>query len=315
MADSEHTPRLRPAHVLASSLAAVTGAFLASRLGVYGTVIGVGVISLFSTIGTDVYVRSLDRTRHMAARSRTIALSRTGPAVETAELPRTANAGELSEVAATKQEPRVSGPAGPSPTDALEAADQSTQPAYSNPADRGRETTTDMATGRPVADSDAQVTKPAADSNPGRWTKARIFFVAAGAVASFALAFVLITGIESVFGSSLSGGGRTTVGELIVDGGNSSDPDDTDSEDVDAPEQPVPTPEPTTSSPAVTDPPDGDDRDVPPPAEEAPDAEPPSDPETPSPSPTESPTSEPTEPPADGGENSSMSSTDSQTAS
>jgi hypothetical protein len=48
MADEQQTSRLRPSHIIASSLAALTGAFLASRLGVYGTVIGVGVISFFS---------------------------------------------------------------------------------------------------------------------------------------------------------------------------------------------------------------------------------------------------------------------------
>lgn len=230
MADSEQTPRLRPAHVLASSLAAVTGAFLASRLGVYGTVIGVGVVSLFSTIGTDIYVRSLDRTRQMAARSKawTTALSRTGPAVEDAE------------------PPRIPG------------------------------------------------------SKPSQWTKARILFVAAGAIASFALAFVVVTGIESVSGSSLSGGGRTTLGEL---GGGSTDPGP-GTDQVDAPGQQMPTPEPDGSSPTPTDPPASDDRDVDvPPTEQAPDVGQPSDPETPSPSPTEPPTSEPTEPPSDGGEN------------
>lgn len=296
MADPEQTPRLRPAHLLASSLAAVTGAFLASRLGVYGTVIGVGVISLFSTIGTDVYVRSLERTRQMAAwsKARTIVWSPTGPVGETVELPRTADTGELSEPAATSQQ-QLGDPAGPSATDAT-----------------GRTDSTGLtdATDRTDADSDAPATEPAGDSNPTRWTRARVLFVAAGAIGSFVLAFVLITGIESVSGSSLSGGGRTTLGELIVDGGNSSDPSDTDPDDVDAPEQPVPTPEPTTPSPAVTDPPDGE-QGVPP-AEEAPDVEEPSDPETPSPSPTESPTSEPTEPPADGAEDSAADTTDSQ---
>lgn len=43
MANEQQTSRLRPSHIIASSLAALTGAFLASRLGVYGTVIGVGV--------------------------------------------------------------------------------------------------------------------------------------------------------------------------------------------------------------------------------------------------------------------------------
>jgi hypothetical protein len=53
---------ITPTQVLASALAAVTAAFLGSTLGVAGTVIGAGVASLVSTIGSAVYQRSLDRT-------------------------------------------------------------------------------------------------------------------------------------------------------------------------------------------------------------------------------------------------------------
>ncbi|HEX5994768.1 MAG TPA: hypothetical protein VFY84_06465 [Jiangellales bacterium] len=311
MADQEQTSRLRPAYVLASSLAAVTGAFLASRLGVYGTVIGVGVISLFSTIGTDVYVRSLDRTRQLAARSkvRTIAPATSGPAVETVELPRAVDSDELLVTADTRELPDDA-ETGALPDDAETGA-------LPEPPDTRELQETADATWRPdgsVRPPDAaEVAEPATDSDASRRTRARILIVGAAAVASFALALVLITGIESVSGSSLSGGGRTTLGELIVDGGNSSDSRDTDFDDADEPEQPVPTPEPTTPWPTVTDfPDDGEQGGTVPPAEEAPDGDQPSDPGIPSPSPTESPTSDPTEPPADDGEDSPASSADSQ---
>lgn len=318
MADPEKTPRLRPAHVLASSLAAVTGAFLASRLGVYGTVIGVGVISLFSTIGTDIYVRSLDRTRQIAVRSRirTIEPPGSDPAAETAELRGAVETAELPRIADTADVSHRSETVDRSSTTRTAADDHPTVAFAGVPTDAdragGEPGTMLPAEGHLAADGkDREV---AIDSVRRRWTPARVSFIVAGALASFVLALLVITGIESVSGSNLSGSGRTTLGEL---GGNgvSTDPG-SDTDEVDAPGQPVPTPEPDRPSPTLTDPPDSDDRDVPaPPAEEAPDVEQPSDPETPGPSPTESPTSEPTEPPSDGGENSSLSSTDSQTTS
>lgn len=67
---------MRPAQVMAAALAAVTAAFVGSRLGVYGTVIGAGVISLATTIGGEIYLRSLDRTKEAAKRTKDAALAR-----------------------------------------------------------------------------------------------------------------------------------------------------------------------------------------------------------------------------------------------
>ena len=298
MADPEQTPRLRPAHVLASSLAAVTGAFLASRLGVYGTVIGVGVISLFSTIGTDIYVRSLDRTRQMAARSRirTIELPGSDPAAETAELPRAVETAELPLVAAdvshrseTAGRASITGPvADDQPTVALGGVPAGADRAGGEPGT--------MAPGDGHVAACGEEREVAVDPVRRRWTPARIGLVVAGALTSFVLAFLVITGIESVSGSSLSGGGRTTLGEL-GGSGVSTDPG-SDTDEVDAPGQPGPTPESDRPSQSPTDPAGGDDRELPvPPAEELPDPEVPVEPETPSP--TESPTTEPTEQPTD----------------
>lgn len=49
--------------VIASALAAVTAAWLASRLGVAGTLIGVAVASFVSTIGSALYGRTLEKSR------------------------------------------------------------------------------------------------------------------------------------------------------------------------------------------------------------------------------------------------------------
>lgn len=85
----QSTSRLRPAQVLATALAALTGAFLASKLGVYGTVAGAGVFSFMTTVGSELYLRSLDRTRQAALRTKEAALARTArmPAAKQAAEP------------------------------------------------------------------------------------------------------------------------------------------------------------------------------------------------------------------------------------
>jgi hypothetical protein len=247
MADVEQSPRLRPAYVLASTLAAVTGAFLASRLGVYGTVVGVGVMSLVTTLGTDVYVRSLDRTRQVAARPKVMPSQPPRDVDEqTVGVPRATETAELPD-AVTATDGRDSQPKEPT-----------------IPAVRGS----------------------------GRWTRGRVSLIAAGAVVSGVLALVVITSLETLSGSSLSGGARTTLGELV-----SAGPAGTDSVDDDLQEPPAPSVEPDTPkpsptpTPSETPEPDGAEQ----PDEEAGESETPAESSTPTPSPTGSPSPDPTD--------------------
>jgi hypothetical protein len=79
----EEKAGLRIAQVMAAALAAVTAALLGSTLGVAGTVVGAGVASVVSTVGGEVYLRSLQRTREAALKARVLATSgirRRGPA-------------------------------------------------------------------------------------------------------------------------------------------------------------------------------------------------------------------------------------------
>ena len=69
---------ITPTQVIASALAAITAAFLGSTLGVAGTVIGAGIASLVSTVGSAIYQHSLDRTG-TTLRSRVTALRGTSP--------------------------------------------------------------------------------------------------------------------------------------------------------------------------------------------------------------------------------------------
>lgn len=64
MTEAHDTKRslIRPLEVAAGALAAVTGGFVGSRLGVTGTAIGAGIVSVISSIGAVVYEYSLERT-------------------------------------------------------------------------------------------------------------------------------------------------------------------------------------------------------------------------------------------------------------
>ena len=88
----ERTLGLSTAQVVGSVLAAITGAVLASTMGVTGTVIGAAVASLVATIGSAIYTWSLRRTtvavRKTAAQVRQAAL-------ESGPLPRTVAQGPL----------------------------------------------------------------------------------------------------------------------------------------------------------------------------------------------------------------------------
>ncbi|NBH08945.1 hypothetical protein [Amycolatopsis sp. SID8362] len=72
---TEEKPGLRIAQVAAAALAAVTAALLGSTLGVAGTVVGAGVASVVSTVGGELYLRSLQRTREAALKARLLATS------------------------------------------------------------------------------------------------------------------------------------------------------------------------------------------------------------------------------------------------
>jgi hypothetical protein len=69
-------PDIKLSQLIATALAAITAAFLGSRLGVAGTVIGAGVASIVSTVAGALYQHSLDRTSR-TVRSR-VSQARTG---------------------------------------------------------------------------------------------------------------------------------------------------------------------------------------------------------------------------------------------
>jgi cell division septation protein DedD len=72
LADKPEKSGIKVASVVAGALAAVTAALLGSTLGVAGTVLGAGVASVVTSVGGELYLRSLRRTREAAQRAKAL---------------------------------------------------------------------------------------------------------------------------------------------------------------------------------------------------------------------------------------------------
>lgn len=278
--------RLRPAQVAATSLAAVTGAFLASRLGVYGTVAGAGVLSVMSTVGGELYLRSLDRTKEVARGV-------------------TRSTGQLR---SARQKPGDSQGIGTARVDdtvlmaTVTALDEVPQDSSTDGEIASIATSDSGAAGVP---SDVRSEQPPA------WRRIRWRLVAGGAAAAFVLGMIVVSAIELIGGGSLSGGTGTTIGEVAsgrssgssrgdVDGPagkNNNDPaDKNDRDQAPSDDDPEPAPggseseEPGSEAPEPEDGSGQDPAPDPDPTEEAtPSPSPTTEPSAPDPSPTQTP--------------------------
>jgi hypothetical protein len=181
------TSGLKPAQVVASALAAVTAAFLGSTLGVAGTVTGAGIASLVTTVGSEVYLRSLRKTRAAALRTKEI--------IALAD----ANAHERTRFV----EP---------PTRRV------------NPLFRENDPTVRLPQPTPGADEQTVFLPqpgqiPAPPKRP--WWKSRWPLLAGTSVAAFVIGILALTGFETVAGHTVSGQPGTTVGR--IGGANTGD--------------------------------------------------------------------------------------------
>ncbi|MFE0023704.1 hypothetical protein [Amycolatopsis sp. NPDC059021] len=68
----EEKSGLRVPQVLAAALAAITAALLGSTLGVAGTVLGAALASVVTTVGSEIYLRSLHSTTRAARKAREV---------------------------------------------------------------------------------------------------------------------------------------------------------------------------------------------------------------------------------------------------
>ncbi|RDI68194.1 hypothetical protein [Nocardia pseudobrasiliensis] len=223
---------IKPSQVLAAALAAVTAAFLGSTLGVGGTVAGAGIASVVSTVGGELYLRSLRKTKEAAQRTKEAALALADPntRAETELLPQVPGQ-------------RMGGP----------------NPRWANNGWAGHPNNRPPGAGRPL-DGDPTVAIPRLDPRPPvpntgqlrRRYRLRWPLIIATSVVGFVIAILAITGFEGVTGKSISGDQVTTVGHLWTGGSGQPDKPPTSGDEEKA--------QPTQSrSPATTPPPSSTD--------------------------------------------------------
>lgn len=226
--EKQEKSSLRPAQVAAAALAAVVATFLCSALGVYGTVLGAGLLSLATTIGSEFFLRSLERTR-TAART-------------------------LSNV--RDRLPRRLGGAGPRPGD-TGTDDAPTRSLTDAPTVRISKPVGDMPT---VRISPSAVPRPG-ENGQGRgeqaptagreqWWRRRWPVVLATSALGFVIGMLLLTGYEGMTGKAISGDGSTTVGNLVRGGGGGTPGIPETPDPQPATEAPTTTEQPTSTSPS-----------------------------------------------------------------
>jgi len=270
---------LSATQVIASMLAAVTGAVAASYLGIAGTVVGAAIMSVASTVVASVYKHYIGRSRERlraareAARSAPLLLQHreTRPGLD---ISRAATRTDLSRAAT-----RPGRPAGPDveETQVLPAVDPGQHRWDSADRANGLADGATQIVPRPDHEGHGSPAGPpttGGDAEPqdARWRRPRPLVLAGMALGVFLLAMGGITAFEALAGKPLDAivgnghGSGTTIGSIVGGSGGQTAPRHT------VPVRPSQSPSPT--SPAPTSP--G-----------------PSPTPTPTPSPTPSPTQSP----------------------
>lgn len=275
---------LSGSQVVASLLAAMTGAVAASYLGIAGTIIGAAVMSVASTAGAAVYKHYLARSRErlkaaavvIAPRAtltvkaghrghRAAAGAATGDSGQTEALARTEDSAQTEALARTKDSARTVPSSGRLAASSI--ADEAETEVFARVGNPGRAQHADLPAGqvpdrgsRPAenlaempdgnhagtADQEHRPSQP--DGRPGRlrrWAP-----LAAVALAVFLFVMGGITAVELVAGRPLDSvlhgqrGSGTSVGELI--GGNHAGRQDSPARPK--PSHPAPSVQPSPSS-------------------------------------------------------------------
>ncbi|GAA4611966.1 hypothetical protein [Saccharopolyspora hordei] len=190
---------IKPAQVAGAATASVTAAFLGSRLGVAGTVIGAGMTSVIITVGGALYQRSFERAKDKALiaaeKAKQAAQARTR--VQLRE-----SSGEEPEEGATR-----SPGASSAETKRIEAG-------MHWPG--GEQVVDPDATKRIDASAVAEDVREESPPVDRRRVRRRWLVAAATCALAFVVSMVVVTGFEGITGRSLSGGGGgTTLGQVL----------------------------------------------------------------------------------------------------
>ncbi|PRX50313.1 hypothetical protein B0I33_102434 [Prauserella shujinwangii] len=233
---------IRLAQVAAAALAAILAAFLASSLGVYGTVVGAGVLSVVTTVGSELLLRSMERTKHAARRTKEMAL-RVLPAETQRQVPGH-HTFTYKQVPGTRRT-RAFERAG-APWASTEATRYLPLPGQDPPG--SDEPTVFLP--KPEDAGEA----PAGRNGVLGWLRRRWPLLLATSALAFVIGMGAVTAFEQVSGRALDGGSGSTVSRLVSGGGSGGSGDSGGTErapgDDQRQEQPV---APTTSdSPTET---------------------------------------------------------------
>ncbi|MFG2628790.1 hypothetical protein [Streptomyces sp. NPDC048473] len=190
--------------VAGSAVAAIAAAVAASQLGVYGTILGAGVMSVVATCGGSVFQHFFRRTGEQI-REVTVQVKHPGREVTV----HTRETGGAREVTTVRR--------GTDATTVLRnVADDPDHTQLLRPLDR----TQLLTTGRP--DPDEEFSEATTHGTRIRgWKRSAL-----GAVVVFAVTMAGITTFELISGNDLSGGGGTTVGSVVRGGERGSGSND-----------------------------------------------------------------------------------------
>ncbi|GGM43965.1 hypothetical protein GCM10012275_13730 [Longimycelium tulufanense] len=214
--------QIKTTQVVAGGLAALTAGWLGATLGTYGTVLGAGLASVITTVGSALYQHSLERARDAAKDAAKAAK------VVAAKIPR--RPGERASVGTIPARPGWPDPEAtqmvrsPGPDDATQVVRPVGDPDATRvvrlPADAdatqvvrvpGTAGPSNGPNGTP--DTAAGVEEPGTESWRD-WLKKRWVRVAGVSLLGFALGMAAVTGVELLRGESLSGTEGTTVTDL-----------------------------------------------------------------------------------------------------
>ncbi|WP_190819122.1 hypothetical protein [Saccharopolyspora pogona] len=218
---------LSPTQVAGAALASVTAAFLGSRLGVAGTMLGAALTSVVITVGGAFYQRSFDSAKekavHAAAKASEKRFKRTTVARFVSK--------EGEKVEATRHihlSPDMHWPGGETVVDEDRTAKIDAEAATRMLSWSGTEQASEVVETQRSPDR--------------RKLRTRWVVVAASCSAAFVLSMLIVTGVEGVTGKPLSGGdGGTTLGQVLH-----RDPQPTPSTPAKPRETPSEQPQPST---------------------------------------------------------------------
>ncbi|GAA0511060.1 hypothetical protein GCM10011581_01130 [Saccharopolyspora subtropica] len=179
---------LSPPKVAGAALASVTAAFLGSRLGVAGTVVGAGLTSVVITVGGALYQRSFESAKEKAV----LVAAKARKRQQRTEVIRYVSTEDKQVTRRIHLSPGMHWPGGERVVDSPDT-------------DRG-----------PDTDDTTRVLHPTTPSVNKRRQRVRWAMVAASCALVFALSMLVVTAFEGVTGRPLSGGGGgTTIGQVL----------------------------------------------------------------------------------------------------